>query len=301
MEGLEVSDFVDERRDPEKATDAAIRHLRRLHGRYGSWYLAAAAYNSGAGRVDRVLDEKVGGARGNDSIFWSIQSALPAETRDYVPMLIAATLLGRKRDVFGFGEVVPDEPEQVDVVTIPDATELRVIARAAEVPVEKIKALNPQLFRDMTPPGRATEVRLPAGRGGSFEVAFAKIPPAERISFIEHSVKRGETLSGIAARYGAAVADIQRLNGISRPDRISVGKKLRVPVSAAARTQAAPVGKVAMDTGSQPRTIVHLVRPGDTIWGIARRYHVAAADLLAWNSLSEDSLIRPGDRIQIRQ
>jgi membrane-bound lytic murein transglycosylase D len=189
----------------------------------------------------------------------------------------------------------------VDVLTIPAATELRVLARAADVPDEKITALHPQLFRDMTPPGRATEVRLPAGRGGSFEVAFAKIPPAERISFIEHSVKRVETLSGIAARYGAAVADIQRLNGISRPDRISVGKKLRVPVSAAARTQAAPVGKVAMDTGSQPRTIVHLVRPGDTIWGIARRYHVAAADLLAWNSLSEDSLIRPGDRIQIRQ
>jgi membrane-bound lytic murein transglycosylase D len=301
MEGLEVSDFVDERRDPEKATDAAIRHLRRLHDRYGSWYLAAAAYNSGAGRVDRVLDAQVGGARGNDSIFWSIQSALPAETRDYVPMLIAATLLGRKRDVFGFGEVVPDEPEAVDVVTIPDATELNVIARAAEVSVETIKALNPQLFRDMTPPGKAIDVRVPAGRGEPFKVAFAKIPAAERISFIEHAVRRGETLSGIASRYGASVSDLQRLNGIGRPDRISVGRKLRVPVSAAARAQVASAGKVAMDAGSEPRTIVHLVRPGDTIWGIARKYRVTAADLLAWNKLTEESLIRPGDRIQVHQ
>lgn len=301
MEGLEVSDFIDERRDPEKATDAAIRHLRRLYDRYGSWYLAAAAYNSGAGRVDRVLAEQVDGARGNDSIFWTIQSALPAETRDYVPMLIAATLLGRKRDVFGFSDVVPQDPDAVDVVRIPDATELGVIARAADVPVETIKALNPQLFREMTPPGRATDVRVPAGYGQPFQTAFAKIPPAERVSFVEHLVKRGETLSGIAARYGASVSDIQRLNGISRPDRISVGKKLRVPLSAAARAQASAVGKVAMDTPAGPRTIVHLVRPGDTIWGIARKYHVTPSELLAWNSLSEDSMIRPGDKIQVRQ
>ncbi|HEX6941060.1 MAG TPA: LysM peptidoglycan-binding domain-containing protein [Longimicrobiales bacterium] len=281
--GLRIDRYVDERRDPFRSTDAALDYLQTLYDRFGSWYLAAAAYNSGEGRLERLLQRHAGGQRGADSLFWRIDQYLPKETRHYVPKLIAVTILARYPEPFGFGEVAAEAPEPFDVVSVPDATDLTVIAEAAGVDVQTIKRLNPHFIRGVTPPGRAVEVRVPAGRGPAFLAAYAEIPPGRRVRALEHTVRRGETLSEIARRYGTTVAELQALNGIRDPHTVRAGRRLIVRLSTGGR-----------------RTTVYTVRPGDSLWSIARRHGTTVQRLLEWNDLEEDAILRPGDRVKVR-
>jgi len=314
--GLEVSAYVDERRDVVKATEAALDYLQELYDRFGSWYLAAAAYNTGENRVERILQERAGGARGHDSLFWKIADALPAETRNYVPMLLAGTILGKFPDRFGFGDVVPEPPEAYDTVTVPDATELAVIARAAGVPREEVERLNPHFYRGVTPPGRAVQVRVPRGRGDAFRIAYARIPPAERVSVRTHRVRPGETLSGIALRYGTTVEALQAANRIRRPRSLRAGQRIVIPSGAAAlavaaesrpaddardRTAAPLARGVAAAPGrARPGAQMYRVRPGDSLWSIARRFGVTVEQLRTWNGLARSATIVPGQRLAVR-
>jgi len=299
IEGLVVSEFLDERRDVERATDAALKHLTKLHQRYGSWYLAAAAYNSGAGRVDRALKARARGATGSDSLYWLIHASLPRETREYVPKLVAATVIAKNRAAFGFDDVVPLAPEAHDRVTIPDATDFDVIAEAAGVDAAVVAALNPHLPRHVTPPGRSVQVRLPMGTGDAFQLAYDQIPPEKRVRFRTHVVSRGQTLGGIAARYGTSVRVLQDANGIRNAGRISIGQRIRIPSAGSTVRVAAAAAKPAGPSAA-PSTETYRVRTGDSIWTIARRKGVSTADLLRWNKLTEKSIIRPGDRLVIR-
>ena len=228
-EGLEVSEYVDERRDPIRSTEAALQHLRGLHDDFGSWYLAAAAYNSGSGRIARLLKEH-GYSKGQDDAFWALHDALPKETRDYVPMLLAATIIGENAAHFGFA-VETEQPVRFDVVTVPGATELRAVARAAGATADEIKALNAHFIKGITPPERRSDVRIPVGAAAGFDEAFASLPAAERTRALTstHVVKSGETLSGIALKYGTTVAAITKVNRISRPNAIAAGRKLLIP------------------------------------------------------------------------
>jgi membrane-bound lytic murein transglycosylase D len=228
-EGLEVSEYVDERRDPVRSTEAALRHLEGLYNHFGSWYLAAAAYNSGSTRIGRLLKEH-GYPKGQDEVFWALQDALPRETRDYLPMLLAATIIGENLDHFGIS-VTSEEPVRYDAITVGAATELRAIARAAGAPYEQIKALNPHFIKSMTPPGRRSEVRIPVGTADGFAARLAEIPEDERVRPLTstHVVKQGETLSGIAQKYGTTVDAITRLNRIRKPDAVAAGRKLVIP------------------------------------------------------------------------
>jgi membrane-bound lytic murein transglycosylase D len=308
LEGLTVSDYLDERRDVERSTDAAINHLEKLYNRLGSWYLAAAAYNSGEGRVNRALKRKPANAPTGDSLFWAIHGSLPRETRDYVPKLIAATIIGRNRDRFGFDTVVPMTPLAVDRVSIPDATDFSVIAEAAGVPVEQLIELNPHLPRQVTPPGKATSVVLPAGSAEPFRLAYEQIPPEKRVRFLEHSVRRGETLSQIASRYGTSVSSIVQLNHLRSANRVSIGQRLRIPRGSIrlassvtpTRTTPAATRPAAVQRSELPAATTYRVRSGDTLWSISRQHGVEMADLMQWNSLTRRSVIKPGDRLVIR-
>lgn len=169
--GLEVSKYVDERRNPEKATDAALTYLQELHDRFGSWYLAAASYNTGENRVDRVLGEQ-GAQKGIESEFWKIANHLPRETRDYVPVMLAMGHIGKNPEQYGFTNLQLQEPLSYDTVTVPAGTRLEKVAQAVGVDPDSIYDLNPELIQQMTPPDREWEVRLPEGSSATFAANF---------------------------------------------------------------------------------------------------------------------------------
>ncbi|HEX6589960.1 MAG TPA: lytic transglycosylase domain-containing protein [Longimicrobiales bacterium] len=178
--GLEVSKYVDERRNPEKATDAALTYLQELHDRFGSWYLAAASYNTGENRVERVLNERAGGQKGNEQAFWKIAGHLPRETRDYVPVMLAMGHIGKNPEQYGFTDLQMQEPMQYDTVTVPAGTRLEKVAAAVGVDADTIYDLNPELIQQMTPPDREWEVRLPEGSSDTFSANWGAGSAAEK-------------------------------------------------------------------------------------------------------------------------
>jgi soluble lytic murein transglycosylase-like protein len=161
--GLEISEYVDERRDPIRATHAAVRHLEWLHRQFGSWHLAAAAYNAGDGRVGGVLRQLTGAWGGEERLYWMIRPYLPPETQAYVPKLLAASRIARSPAQYGFGDLAPAAPLAFREVSVPGGVALAVVAEAANVPSALVLELNPHLIRQMTPPGRRWPVRIPAG------------------------------------------------------------------------------------------------------------------------------------------
>jgi membrane-bound lytic murein transglycosylase D len=160
--GLRIDEYVDERRDPVRATDAALEYLKALYGQFGSWYLAAAAYNAGPGRVARALASHVGDAAEDDEIYWEIIDALPRETRAYVPKMLALIALGHAAEEYGF-EVKRANPVEFDRVWVPAGTTLRWVASAVDVPLSQIRDLNPHLIRGVSPPDGLFPVRVPPG------------------------------------------------------------------------------------------------------------------------------------------
>ncbi len=167
--GLDINLAVDERRDPEKATDAALRYLRDLHEELGSWYLAAAAYNAGGGRVSRTLQKVTGAVRGGDESYYEIWSELPKETQDYVPMMVAAARIAKEPRRYGFDGVRPAQPYAAAQVTVEPATPLRAIAELAGTSVAEIRRLNPQLKLERTRSDGPSTIRVPAGAKDGFQ------------------------------------------------------------------------------------------------------------------------------------
>jgi membrane-bound lytic murein transglycosylase D len=292
--GLRVSEYLDERRDPIKSTTAALDYLEELYARFGSWYLAAAAYNTGENRVDRILRQRAGGRRGDDALFWQIAPYLPRETRDYVPLMLAAGHIAKEPAKYGFTGLEYHDPLDFESVPVPGGTALRAVARAAEIPLDEVKDLNPQLVRGVTPPGSTWSVRLPPGRARTYALNIDRVVAEERLATIEHTVRRGETLSHIAKRYGTSVGALREMNAGINPQRILVGQLVRIP--AGAQVAAAPA------TVAQPRDrwTRYRVRRGDSLWSISRRYGVTVRDLQAWNGMGRRSRILVGQNLRIR-
>jgi membrane-bound lytic murein transglycosylase D len=239
--GLAMNRAVDERNDPEKATEAALTYLQQLYDRFGSWYLAAAAYNGGQGRVDRVMRQATGSTRGSDETFYRISGRLPRETRDYVPLIIAAARIAKDPEKYGFADVEKEPPLAFERVTVGPATPLTQIARASGTTVAEIRRLNPQLRIERTRNDMSSTVRIPAGRLAMFEAEWPRVrasapaptrtaaAPARPAANRTYQVRRGDTLIAIARRHGTTVRAIQQANGL-RGDRIRAGATLRIPV-----------------------------------------------------------------------
>jgi membrane-bound lytic murein transglycosylase D len=166
--GLRVDSYVDERRDPEKSTDAALRYLQDLYRRFGSWNLAAAAYNTGEGRVSRAMRATTGSVKGEETDFWKIRRLLPSDTREYVPLIYAAALVGKDPQRYGLGNVERWLPVPTDTVAVPGGTELEEVAEAVGATESELRSLNPQLLKAMTPPGKPYPVRVPDGSAARF-------------------------------------------------------------------------------------------------------------------------------------
>ncbi len=310
--GLQAGTWVDDRRDPFKATDAAARHLADLNQEFGSWYLAAAAYNGGAGRVSRGI-RRLGNRADSltDETFFALSSRryLRRETRDYVPKLIAAAIIAKDPARYGFDSIPALRPFEYDEISVSSATGLDVLAHLADTTAATLKELNPQFFRGATPPDREVIVRVPRGSGLLVARRWAELPESERLNFIEHVVRRGETVSLIAKRYRVSTKLVLAANPSVRPRRLRVGHCLTVPISSAARsgailrptpslTRSAPIQ--AQGTGGRGgRLSYHLVRWGDTLYLIGKRYGVTVADLTRWNEIRSTDILRVGIRLRI--
>lgn len=295
--GLEVDYWVDERRNPVKATDAAIAFLSDLYDEFGSWYLAAAGYNGGPNRV------RWGIRRVGSDDFWDLSDArvLRRETRNYVPKIIAAALIAKNPARYGFEDVDPVEPVRYDTVTVPEATSIDVIAEAAGTTENEIERLNPQFRRHVTPPGDTTRVLVPSGHATQFAANYDEIPEDERVTWLTHRVTRGQTLSGIADRYGTSVQAIASANDGVSARRLQIGQRLVVPraTRAPASVSSGQVASVRQRARQGPNGTREItVRPGDTLWTIARAYDVSTDQLMTWNGL-ESPVIRPGDELTI--
>jgi membrane-bound lytic murein transglycosylase D len=292
--GLRVSTYLDERRDPIKSTKAALDYLQELYDRFDSWYLAAAAYNTGENRVDRILRERAGGRRGDDALFWKIAPYLPRETRDYVPLMLAAGHIAKDPEKYGFKGLQYHQPLVYEPVSVPGGTSLRAVARAAQVSLDEVKDLNPHFVLEVTPPGQGWPVRLPPGRSKVYAQNFEQVLADERLATTEHTVRRGETLSHIARRYGTSVSALQLANVGVQPQRIKVGQRIRIPGGSQAAAATAPAAP------TRTRWTRHQVRRGDSLWSISRRYGVSVGQLQAWNGLGRRSKIMVGQSLRIR-
>jgi membrane-bound lytic murein transglycosylase D len=307
--GLQIDPWMDERRDPFKATDAAVAHLDDLVERLGSVYLAAAAYNAGAGRIEREIRRLPGEPDTvGDRTFFQIADRrnLRRETRDYVPKLIAAALIAKQPARYGFTDIQRLSPLVFDEVSVPDATGLDVLARLADTSVAAMLELNPQFVRGITPPQRAVIVRVPRGKGASVAERYAELPANERVTFVDHYVTAGQTLSTIAQRYKVTVTMLQAANPHLRARSLRIGQRVIVPMSGRVVPRGAwsnPPEPRVRRTSNRYRSVSgatqHRVTRGETASGIARRHGVALAALLEANDLTVESVIRPGDVLRI--
>jgi membrane-bound lytic murein transglycosylase D len=272
--GLRHTWWIDERQDPEKATHAAAQHLRDLYRIYGDWYLAMAAYNCGPGNVQKGI-ERTGYAD-----FWELykRNVLPRETKNYVPIIIALTLIAKDAAHYNI-QVEPDAPVPSDVVKPGRAIDLRLVAETIDVDVETLRSLNPPLLRLATPDDPSFELHLPPGTAQKFSAEIADIPPDKWVSWRRHRVESGETLTSIGKKYHVTAAAIADANSLERNADLDAGEKLIIPAT-------------QPPSETKRRLVSYRVRRGDTFLGIADRFSVSADDLRKWNHLKANKVSR---------
>jgi membrane-bound lytic murein transglycosylase D len=265
--GLKRTWWVDERQDPEKATRAAAQHLRDLYGLFGDWYLAMAAYNCGPGNVQKGI-ERTGYAD-----FWQLyrRNVLPRETKNYVPIIVALTLIAKDAAHYGV-QTELDQPVPSDLVKPGRAIDLRLVAETIDVDVDTLRSLNPALLRMATPDDASFELHLPKGSAGKFSAEIADIPPEKWVSWRRHRVEAGESLFSLAKKYHVTAPAIAAANSLGPKDALTPGDKLIIPASQ-------PVSE------TKSRLVRYRVRKGDTLGGIADQFSVTPQDLRKWNSL----------------
>lgn len=304
--GLRIDHWVDERRDPVKSTDAAAKFLNSLQKQFGSFYLAAAAYNGGPGRVSRGLarfQDELEEIEGEDRFFaLAEQSYLKSETRNYVPQLIAAALVGKEPGKYGLRIADSVTPFAYDSVVVPPLTSIGAVARAAGMSIDQARDLNPHFLRGVTPPGKPSQVRLPVGTAATFEAQFDSLPDEARESFTKVTTKKGQTLASIAKGRKLSARTLSWYNpSLSATKRLPVGRTVLIPaghVLAAARDVPNPsIERYGTSSGGR---VVHVVRRGESLGLIAKRYRTTVASLMRTNGLKR-TVVYPGQSIIVRR
>jgi len=293
--GMRSSWWLDERRDPEKSTRGAAEYLKNLYNMFESWPLALAAYNAGEGKIRTAIQRQ----RTRD--FWSLR--LPKETRLFVPAFMAMTIISREPERYGFTPP-PEEPLELETVSLRHPTELTLIAQSAGTTVEEIRDLNPELTRWATPPDLSDyTLRIPAGRRDAFLEALERIPPSQRVTWIRHQVRRGETARGIARRYGMDVQLVLEMNGLRKRQALKAGATVLLPASAVGSgvAYATDLQQVSRSTTRPTPAERYTVKKGDTLSGIARAHAISLQDLRRSNNLSRDAGLRPGQALTIHR
>ncbi|WP_242356221.1 MULTISPECIES: lytic transglycosylase domain-containing protein [Anaeromyxobacter] len=296
--GLRQDFWVDERRDPERSARAAARYLKQLYTQTGDWRLAWAGYNGGGGRIQRAKDA------GYDD-FWDMaaepgKKVLHPETKGYVPKLMAAAILSKHPQAFGFTdeEIEKQSWTEYEEVKIPSATLLSVLAKAAGIEERALIDLNPELRRSCTPP-RPYSLKIPKANAETFAASWPAMQPKVRLTFAGHVVRRGDTLSSIAHRHGVPMQGILEMNGMKTAKKLRVGQQLLIPkpigagsaVASADRdptfepTTARARARTAVRVPAGRARTTHRVQAGDTLWSISQRLGVDLSELCRWNGI----------------
>jgi membrane-bound lytic murein transglycosylase D len=321
--GLEISYWVDARRDPERSAAAAARYLKDLYVRFGSWHLVFAAYNAGYGAVLKSI------ARYNTNDYWELirhESGLPWESSIYVPKILAAAVVGHNLEAFGFGDVVFDPPFSYDWVEASPGAALPQLARLAGASVETLQALNPQLIRDRMPPDRAdARLRVPAGAAAIYAENLRKAPPSADADVVV--LRFGETLDDVAKARGCSARELRKLNGVKETAELRAGVAILVPRRKGASAPSAPgdrTTEATTDGASSTDTLApsdeeevlvavpdrtfsyegrdrvfYRLRDGDDLESIASTFHVRPDDLVEWNNLDPGARLQPKMVLQI--
>ena len=276
MYGLERNWWVDDRQDPVKSTQAAARHLKDLYREFGDWYLAMAAYNTGPGNIQRAV-ERTGYAD-----FWELykRGVLPQETRNYVPIIVAVTIMAKNPGQYGLENVIPEKPVSTDQVSINYPVDLRLVAECLDTSAETLQQLNPSLLRMTTPKDQTFTLNLPTGSKDKYETAIALIPPDMRTFWRYHRVEYGESLGSIARKYHTTTSVIEEANNLETDD-VTVGSKLIIPI--------AP-GKSGDTVAYSKKATRYKVRKGDTVGSIADDFQVPVDKVRKWNHLKGNTV-----------
>ncbi|MFW6067750.1 MAG: transglycosylase SLT domain-containing protein [Myxococcota bacterium] len=304
--GLDATHWVDERMDPEQATEAAGRYLRDLHERFGTWELALAAYNMGYGALLRSIRKY------NTNDYWllsHLEAGLPYETTLYVAKVMACAIVGANPERFGVEDAAQAEPVHTEVARVPGGMPLHLLARAAGVSTEELEALNPQLLRGRTPPGDAPyALRLPAEAADGFHARWAKIRPRHP-AHRRYVMRFGETLDEVARRFRTSSAELRRLNGLENDADAGPGVELLVP---AVDSRDRPSDEAAED-GEPPvvalpdahfiypdrRRIFYRTSGHDTLEDVAAFFQVGVEELRRWNAIDPGAMLHPGMILQL--
>ena len=311
--GLKTDWFIDERSDPEKATVAAAAYLKTLHRMFGDWHLVLAAYNGGLGRVQRAMK----GARTDD--FWSIARTsrfLPRETREYVPLILAAIIVAKNPAQYGIA-YTPADPIAYEKVAVPGAVDLRRVAEWTGSTIDEIQALNPELRRWTTPVKYPNyEVKVPVGTADELTARFAATPASDLGALHWYTVKRGETLAKVARKLRVSRADLAEANNLRATSRLRPGQDLIIPrapatllaaradrpapTAVASRSISGPAEVATVGrTGDERTPVTYRVKRGDTLFAIAQLFDTTVAKLKTLNRL-RGNIISPGDRLTVR-
>ncbi|WP_183813773.1 lytic transglycosylase domain-containing protein [Tunturibacter empetritectus] len=278
--GLARNGYFDERFDPEKSSIAYAKYMKSLYNQFGDWYLAMAAYDWGPGNVQRAVQ------RTGYADFWELyrRNALPRETRDYVPKILAAVIMAKNPEKYGLDKMVPNEPVVSDTVSVDYAIDLRLVADVTNSSLPEIVALNPSLLRMTTPGDMPFDLHIPIGTRDVFTERLKEIPEDKRSTWRFHVVRSGESLDGIVASLHAHISDVNAANGLSATDSVDAGDELVIPVT------------VAQSTRPQRYTVRH----GDTLVTVSDRFGVSVEELRRWNHLSS-SAVRPGASLAVAE
>jgi len=290
--GLNQNWFIDERSDPEKATRAAAQYLKSLNRMFdGDWNLAMASYNAGPGRLQRAVKQ----SKVND--YWELTSTskyLPKETRNYVPMIMAAVLIAKNPEAYGF-EAPVSAALTFDRVTVPDALDLRTVAEWTNVAIDDIRDLNPELRRTTTPLG-SHDLRVPLGTASVVEAKLASADPSLFAKFASHTVRAGETITTIARKAGVTKTDLAAANNLRTNSKLKPNQKLLVPIQVTAALTSRP----AISSSASASPMTYHVKAGDTLFGIARHFDTTVDEIKKWNALTSTKL-SVGDKLTIHR
>jgi membrane-bound lytic murein transglycosylase D len=270
--------WVDDRQDPEKSTRAAARHLKDLYNQFGDWYLAMAAYNSGPGTVQSAVK------RTGYADFWELyqRNVLPKETRNYVPIIVAVTIMAKNPEQYDLESIHPDPEVSYDTVKINYPVDLRLVAECVDASVDELQDLNPSLLRMVTPKTRY-DLHVPPGTAEQYQTAIASIPPDMRVWWRLHKVESGESLMAVARKYHTTAHAIAEANSFDAGGELEPGTRLVIPI--------APGRRAAGDTQTYAKRLtVYRVRKGDTVQRVADNLGIAPTVIRRWNRLKGDSL-----------